>query len=447
MRICYPIVKPKSRAFKDIEPILQAALKYEMELPVATLSDELLSYAPQFPLTVWAVACRTGLEEVARRAAELMLPLATLDIPSLEDMDGIHAGHVFRLHEFHRLRGKVDFAFKLLSPPLSDVHPAEDDAPAHGPVTNVPNPDVILTSSDEVEFPVHRGVISVASPLLQAKVDEAVRATVDASNEPSSGTVALPKVQLDVTARALAPLLKLCYPGEAEIPSDPAHLVDLLLASERLDMGSVRRTVSSRWSAAAKPAPLRAFLLAAGAGLSVCAKQAATHVLETAFEGVYLREMEHSPGLPYHRLLMHYRSCREIAKSILSDVTGDLEGDARGTYSRTSTPSYQEWDGYQRSMSGTPAPPIIIQPVRYPPYYPPPVNHGNAWFKTYMKEVSDNLEQQPGRVAATTEELIEATSDARKWCSSCQSLATNVCRVGKALREIPLRVKEVEFEL
>ncbi|RDX54035.1 hypothetical protein OH76DRAFT_1058224 [Lentinus brumalis] len=444
MRICYPIVKPKARPFRDIEPILRAALKYEMELPVAVLSDELLGHATRAPLDVWAIACRNGLEDVARRAAELTLTSQTLDIPGLQDMDGISAGHVFRLHEFHRLQGKVDFSFKLLTPPSVQVtdQPSDDVATPNPVVTDVPLPDLCVVSSDGVEFLVHRSIVTMSSSVLQAQVNDADHNnTGGAIDQESPDAVESPKkIQLDVTSVVLSTLLKACYPGEVELPSDAALVLAVLSACEKLRMNHVRRIVANRWSVVAKTNPLLAFLLATRADLADCAKEAAKYALEDALEGVYLREMEHAPALPYHRLRVHYGSCKTMAKSLLSDVASNLRSnEARhpvivrpydDSYPNTQTPSPMHWHGPQ----------FVVTPGSYTP-------RSDVWLKKHLEQLSKELEQHPGRIAATTGQLVEAAVDAGQWCNSCRNLAGDLCRVGKALQEIPRRVKEVEFEM
>ena len=71
LRIVYPIEKPnKTRTLTDIPPILSAALKYMMEWPISVLTKELLAFAPDRPLQVWAIGCELGIEEVARAGAD-----------------------------------------------------------------------------------------------------------------------------------------------------------------------------------------------------------------------------------------------------------------------------------------------------------------------------------------------------------------------------------------
>ena len=53
LRICYPIVKPKAVVqLEELERAVKAAQKYEMELPLSVLTDELLDLAKTSPFAV-----------------------------------------------------------------------------------------------------------------------------------------------------------------------------------------------------------------------------------------------------------------------------------------------------------------------------------------------------------------------------------------------------------
>ncbi|KAI0688118.1 hypothetical protein C8T65DRAFT_746778 [Cerioporus squamosus] len=121
-----PVVDKRLGELDDIVPVLQAATKYEMEWPVSLLRNDLLEVAPKSPLKVWAVACQTGLEDVAHKAACALRARATVAnqcLPVLETLlreeglsvlDGMYAGNYYRLREFLRLE-TTDMAFKLLN--------------------------------------------------------------------------------------------------------------------------------------------------------------------------------------------------------------------------------------------------------------------------------------------------------------------------------------------
>ena len=145
LRMCYPIDRAPTRTIDDMEKALVAAIKYDMALPIATLSKELLAAANDRPLRVWAAACRLGLEEHARKAAEGLRTAKSLSpkvdplyLFSLGDVSGITAGHYFRLCEFCRVDSDKSSSptFSLLNPqtpvdckqPMATLHPVSSRA-------------------------------------------------------------------------------------------------------------------------------------------------------------------------------------------------------------------------------------------------------------------------------------------------------------------------------
>ncbi|OJT06927.1 hypothetical protein TRAPUB_2223 [Trametes pubescens] len=136
LRLVYPILKTHSQIEdpQEMVPALLAATKYEMELPVQMMSERLVALTPAKPLQVWGAASRTGLEDVARQAADALkaswTPQANKEVltllDGLGDMAGISAGDYFRLKQFLG-GGNVP---TLLSPgPTSEVDSVATQAP------------------------------------------------------------------------------------------------------------------------------------------------------------------------------------------------------------------------------------------------------------------------------------------------------------------------------
>ncbi|KAH9913580.1 uncharacterized protein BXZ73DRAFT_22343, partial [Epithele typhae] len=110
--LCYPLKKPDIESLRDVELVLTAAIKYDMEWPISSLSDRLQSSANEHPLQVWAIACRASLEGIAQNAAAKMKaprPSTTTMETSLKTLigadglgvlEGISAGVYFRLREY-----------------------------------------------------------------------------------------------------------------------------------------------------------------------------------------------------------------------------------------------------------------------------------------------------------------------------------------------------------
>ncbi|KAL1944907.1 hypothetical protein VTO73DRAFT_2527 [Trametes versicolor] len=170
LRICYPIVNPDrcDVPLEDVESALRAAMKYEMELPTKVLADYIqFTIAPQSPSQAWAIACRLGLEDVARAAAEASLG-SPLDFASLDTMEGINAGQYYRFKKYHRKGGEVSDDYQLLKSIIPST-PQEKAADASSPVPllsfpDMPNAHLICRSSDGVEFRVQKSLLSSASP-------------------------------------------------------------------------------------------------------------------------------------------------------------------------------------------------------------------------------------------------------------------------------------------
>ncbi|RPD58993.1 hypothetical protein L226DRAFT_524131 [Lentinus tigrinus ALCF2SS1-7] len=363
LRLCYPINKQGLGELDDIVPVLIAATKYEMEWPLSLLTNDLLAVAPKRPLKVWAVACQTGLEVVAHRAACAMRERATNTaqcLPVLEvllreeglpALDGVYAGDYYRLREFLRLT-VTDMSFKLLlgsswSPPstflsgfLSTLQPLSPARPITTPpssaipvrplrkslrvftVPSTPAPDLVLKCPDGRQLRAHQLIVSLHSTPLKTKLEAArEEASADVASPTGSPTrvwsTSLPAIDVDLDSRTLSALLGVLYEGEERLPSDLSDLAALLLAAWKYAMSRVARVVEARWESEAAQSPLEAYFVASQHNLDSYATTAARKVLEKSLKGWYTTAMESSPALAYQRLLQYYQAC---AQSVNEDI-------------------------------------------------------------------------------------------------------------------------------
>ena len=115
--LCYSVPHTELRHLDSdmVLPVLQAAMKYDVEQPVRdALTTRLLECVVECGLQAWAFGCRHGVEQVARGGAEALrmyLPrraretLSFLpDMPSNLQGDGISSGQYSRLLQFIRLK-------------------------------------------------------------------------------------------------------------------------------------------------------------------------------------------------------------------------------------------------------------------------------------------------------------------------------------------------------
>nr|VWO95481.1 AAA domain-containing protein [Ganoderma boninense] len=352
LRLCYPIKKESLDMLDDVVPVFQAAMKYDMEWPVSTLTADLVSNAPRSPLRTWAVASRCGMEDLAQKAVESILKKATsplsqfrihweeeeekeeededpiptpisplsllktmLDEQGKEVLRGISAADYFRLREYLRA-GDGHATTRLLSPPNSPSpsnptpeRPALQDAL----IFSSPPPDTLLRCPDGLKIRVHAVILLLHSPLL----GERLRAATDSSaslrpNRPAATAdddTESVSLEVDIDGATLSALLAVVYGGNAQLPSDCHALGAVLAAAIRFGMAQVTESAQGRWDSLSATSPLEAYFVAVEHGLTAHARLAARKVLERSIAGKYVPAMESGTALAYHHLLEYYQTC------------------------------------------------------------------------------------------------------------------------------------------
>ncbi|KAI0717988.1 hypothetical protein C8T65DRAFT_99335 [Cerioporus squamosus] len=324
--ICYPVEKEEvSRTVSETERSLRAAMKYEMPLPSAILTKDLRTAASSTPLPVWAAASRLNLESVARHAAGFTLK-QKLTFPALDMLEGVSAADYFRLRQFHRLYGNVNTTFRLLSAPTNELSTA--DVPSILPprefLPDMPYPDLICRSSDDVDFHVHRAFVSVASPMLYSRIREALSEFDGIAGRPATS---LPLLVLEESSHILAPLLRMCYPTIPELPTPPDDYAALLSAAEKYQMTRIRDDIRKQWRLVAQAAPFESYFTAARLGWREGAKIAARFTLkDNSLAGVYHPSLERTQALTYHSWLSYHEASRRIIGNKYLEVESSSSG-------------------------------------------------------------------------------------------------------------------------
>ncbi|OJT03117.1 hypothetical protein TRAPUB_6305 [Trametes pubescens] len=451
LRLCYPVKKPQVVALEVIEPILRAAMKYEMELADTLLTKILVdNLAYQYPLEVWAIGCRLRREDIASVGGERLA--RTYATPggnrsflhslerSISDLEGVTAGQLFRVFHYTGCSlegiGTPDFRFIDPPPTANVVGYLEEDFPSTSPLhtfADISSVDVSCRSSDGVVFHAHQAVLGAASSVLRTKVAQLATGAIGESGElesqrsrPSNLESPLPVLQFEETSQVLPHLLSCCYPGL--IPSSLSNLpqlVTLISAAARHDIALARPALLIQWSKVASTNPLRAYFIAIQAGDTTCAKEAARHVLRGPITGVYMCEMESSPALAYQRLLSYYQSCKDLAqRDLMGKISLHLESTSPTPFDKTGPLGRKNLKGRRPA-----SPPAGNRCVEEP------------WIQTYTKNLWTSLEHQPDpSLLPTVEQLFIASTsgDNRPWCRSCRDVASALIERSdefKALRD------------
>lgn len=264
LRWVYPVRKLPLVELSDIADILEASQKYDAVAVTDPLHDAFLKYLDAEPLRVFAIACRLDMESDARLAAQRATLMAnTPPFHWVPEMAQLTSGTYFRLlwylnkalpvtpDEFwstfsftHRSSDNhsgpdpsKDGFFRLTIPDSDVLHQetlsswSECDLFLHDP------PDVLLRSSDGMELPAHKIIVSLCSPVLREMINSTL-----APQPPAL----LSLLDIQESSYILYALLRACYGlCGAPIFDDnrtlvfPLWVVKLLLSLQKYKMSTV----------------------------------------------------------------------------------------------------------------------------------------------------------------------------------------------------------------
>ncbi|KZT04142.1 uncharacterized protein LAESUDRAFT_682915 [Laetiporus sulphureus 93-53] len=313
LRLCYPKQNPVLHRASEVIELLEAAQKYRMGEAIRHLGDALSKYVEKSALQVYAVACRLGMEELARKAAVKLKSQET--ITQGPEMERMSAGALHRLFQFRNpnVRGPAHcFTFcrptsiDMLQVVTTTINPVGAEPFIH------PSADTIVLSSDGVQFRVYRNILELASPVFADMLRNS--GASDGHPEPSTEP---PLVRVAEDGRTVHTLLQLCYPMEAPVVEgfDAAHA--LLSAVKKYGVTSALAWAKRSWVEQMKYDALRACLLAMQMGWEDETEEAIR--LLPAKDHQWFPEMESIPASYYFMALERRRN---RSKSLSGPSTG-----------------------------------------------------------------------------------------------------------------------------
>ncbi|KAI0091527.1 hypothetical protein BDY19DRAFT_930878 [Irpex rosettiformis] len=184
--------------------------------------------------------------------------------------------------------------------------------------SNASDADVILESSDETQFKVHKHILSDASSVFEAMFDL----------PPETSNVAegsLPIIPVTESTLVLDQLLRFCYPSLHGSVSDLHTLHLLFTAADKHDMKGVTSQLAYilRWQFTDKE-PRRAYAIACMFSLWPEAKLAGRLTLSHPVPGPSLQEYDLLPASMYHKLVVYRQKCIDVIDPILEDWMDEL---------------------------------------------------------------------------------------------------------------------------
>ncbi|KAI6043627.1 hypothetical protein EDC04DRAFT_2650983 [Pisolithus marmoratus] len=199
------------------------------------------------------------------------------------------------------------------------------------------NAEVILRSSDNVDFRVFKCNLSLASPVFK----DMFTLGAPVHGEHPQNPYSLPEVLLPETSTALDALLRLIYPLTIPKLDSINDIKALLAAVVKYDLitPAIDRATNLITSQHLESKPLSLYAIACHYGWRSLAEQAARETLkinDLSQSGRYVAEFEDITAGDYHRLLEYHRACataahetdiESISRFEYPDLKGDLDED------------------------------------------------------------------------------------------------------------------------
>ena len=103
-RLCYPVEHPNVTSVYEVKSILAAAQKYEIASAIANLRWVITRILPEDPLRFYAIAYTLKMEDVAKKAAQLLLDDPQFHVPRLPppEFDDLPCVAIYLVHTYRQ---------------------------------------------------------------------------------------------------------------------------------------------------------------------------------------------------------------------------------------------------------------------------------------------------------------------------------------------------------
>lgn len=183
-----------------------------------------------------------------------------------------------------------------------------------------PTADVILRSSDNVDFRVHKLILSEASFVFE---DMFSLPPPTPTSTPSSARDDLPNVRMAESAETLNTLLGVLYPGKGPPLVDISVIGQVLAAADKYGMSGVSRQLEHvlLQRHIVEKEPMKVYALACHHGMQHAATVAARETLLHPMLGSYMLEFSLMTGSAFYSLIEYRNTCVGLIESLLGPQT------------------------------------------------------------------------------------------------------------------------------
>ncbi|KAI0738423.1 hypothetical protein C8Q80DRAFT_1205149 [Daedaleopsis nitida] len=253
--------------------------------------------------------------------------------------------------------------------------------------------DIILRTSDNVDFYVWKGILIESSPVL---ADMFLLGDKLAEKESSTSVVDV----LESSA-VLDPLLRICYPPPHPRLSSLEDLKPVIAAAHKYQMDGVLEVLKEQLSKHAQTVPLRAYVFALSLDMQDAAGSAARHFLNHHPHDEYVPDLEGFNAGSYHRLLAYRKQCTEALANMIASQLSWLQDGAWQPFLTCGCASVS----FQVTLRESDA-------ARQP----------KVWFWQHYLRMGALLAERPCRAAIEDPALIDRAIREASGCANCRNL-------------------------
>ena len=311
--------------------------------------------------------------------------------------------------------------------------------------------DVILRSSDQVDFRVHRIILSTFSPFFK---------TMFSLPQPDAASISRkqnPVVDLPENSRTIAALLTPIYQADS-VATEPTSLDDLIIAlaaAKKYDMAVVSRHLITKFarSKAVQDDPMVAFCVAYSHELGEAARVAAKASLKHRMNlDNIVDQLQFLNVAAFPQLYKYHRACSAAAAAAVSGSE---------LYWITSSHSISSW----QNLANNPQCPQsqsskclrhqyrikkhdTVTTRRYDDYNPYVYWNATTPYYNYITRVHSVLLEHPCREAVTNHIFLEPFYKEGNGCQTCRLTLLGLPEFSRILgEEIERRISEVRHFL
>ncbi|KDR80772.1 hypothetical protein GALMADRAFT_135883 [Galerina marginata CBS 339.88] len=282
----------------------------------------------------------------------------------------------------------------------------QDSREAGPPFQSTARTDVVLRSSDNVDFYLMRAFLAFCSPVLESKLSQPPSYNVnDVPDKCATGSLSV--IVLMEDSNILEQLLRLCYPGTSLEIQNLDDIVAVKAAAAKYSIDILEEELRKRLlvSPVIEKEPLGVFCIAFHYGWEDVGRLAAKNTL-TMNILPFCKWLEYLTGVELFRLEEYRRTCGEAIVSWMEEQSYSSFGASfvwhvPSLHSAECTTSGDDRSNWFKNM--TAGRPLIAK----------------SWWKTYYNDLLIRLRKHPIAITALDDEASNAALECAKPCPVC----------------------------